>query len=38
MYNRYYKAFEDYLNAENNYLNALSTEYGHYAKVLSRLQ
>jgi outer membrane protein TolC len=34
----YYKAFEDYLNAENNYLNALSTVYGHYAKILSRLQ
>jgi outer membrane protein TolC len=34
----YYKAFEDYLNAENNYLNTLSTVYGHYAKILSRLQ
>lgn len=32
----YFKAFEDYLNAENAYLNALSTLYSHYATIISR--
>lgn len=32
----YFKVFEDYLRAENNYLNTLSNVYGNYATILSR--
>ncbi|MEC7263554.1 MAG: TolC family protein [Bacteroidota bacterium] len=32
----YFKVFEDYLKAENNYLNTLSNVYGNYATILSR--
>ncbi|MEM9932292.1 MAG: TolC family protein [Bacteroidota bacterium] len=30
------KAFEDYLQSENSYLNNLSTLYSHYASIISR--
>lgn len=35
---KYYKSFEDYLKAENNYLNTLSSVYTYYSKLLSRQQ
>jgi outer membrane protein TolC len=34
----YYKSFEDYLKAENSYLNSLSLVYTYYSKILSRQQ
>jgi len=33
---QYYRRFEDYLSAEQNYLNALSKLYGYQATILSR--
>jgi len=32
----YFKIFEDYLNAENAYLNALSSVYTYYSTIISR--
>ncbi len=32
----YFRVFEDYLKAENAYLNALNEMYGHYASIVSR--
>lgn len=32
----YFKTFEDYLTAENNYLNTLSSMYSYYATIISR--
>nr|WP_293294499.1 TolC family protein [Allomuricauda sp.] len=32
----YFQVFEDYLRAENNYLNALSNVYTYYSTILSR--
>jgi outer membrane protein TolC len=34
----YYKSFEDYLKAENSYLNSLSLVYTYFSKILSRQQ
>lgn len=34
----YYKSFEDYLKAENSYLNSLSLVYTYYSRILSRQQ
>lgn len=32
----YFRTFEDYLKAENNYLNTLSIMYSYYATIISR--
>ncbi|WP_165779164.1 TolC family protein [Rhodohalobacter barkolensis] len=32
----YFKTFEDYLKAENNYLNTLSSMYSYYSTIISR--
>ena len=32
----YFKSFEDYLKAQNNYLNTLSSTYTYYATIVSR--
>jgi outer membrane protein TolC len=32
----YFKLYEDYLKAENNYLNTLSITFSQYATILSR--
>jgi outer membrane protein len=32
----YFKTFEDYLKAENNYLNTLSNMYSYYSTIISR--
>ena len=32
----YFKSYEDYLKAENDYLNALSVTFTQYATILSR--